>query len=317
MADLKKSRPIVRGRAESISTSGSGDTRITTMCHFALATPRSPADSPCPNQRIAPPIERMEFQAISRQHAAGLRVLIVDDEPFARRKLRRYLLDEPDVVAVAEASDGREALATVRRECPDLLFMDIQVPVLDGFEVLRRIRGERAPEVVFVTAHDRYAVQAFEVEALDFLLKPFDRERFRVALDRARRRLAASTPVNGPGVPRAAVGWADPRRIVVRSRGRILPLAVESIEWIEAADNYVRIHTARDTHRVRETLLALEARLDPHQFRRIHRRTIVNVATVSEVRPLLRGGCEAKLESGRLLRVGRTYRRALRRFFGV
>jgi two-component system LytT family response regulator len=251
------------------------------------------------------------------QRDVGLRILIVDDEPLARRKVRRYLVDEPDVIVVGECSDGPEALEAIRRERPDVLFLDVQMPVVDGFEVLRRMGGDRAPGVVFVTAHDHYAVRAFEVEALDYLVKPFDRERFRVALDRARRRLAASNPVSRAGVPADAAGRIDPRRIVLRSRGRILPLSVEKIEWIEAADNYVRVHTSQRTHLVRETLAAVEGRLDPHQFLRIHRRAIVNVDLVSEVRPSLGGGYEAQLESGEILRVGRTHRHTLRRFFGV
>lgn len=251
------------------------------------------------------------------QREMGLRIMIVDDEPLARRKVRRYLVDEPDVIVVAECSDGPEALEAIRRERPDVLFLDVQMPVVDGFEVLRRIGGEHAPVVVFVTAHDHYAVRAFEVEALDYLVKPFDRERFRLALDRARRRLAASTLVNGPGVPAGTAGRNDPRRIVLRSRGRILPLPVEKIEWIESADNYIRVHTPQQTHLVRETLAAVQGRLDAQRFLRIHRRAIVNIDVVSEVRPRLRGGYEAQLESGKILRVGRTHRRTLRRIFGI
>jgi len=147
-------------------------------------------------------------------------------------------------------------------------------------------------------------------------VKPFDRRRFGVALDRARRHRAASAPISSDGSVGAA-GRIEPRRVVVRSRGRILPLPTEKIEWIESADNYVRVHTPEQTYLVRETLASLAARLDPRLFLRIHRRAIVNIDAVSEVRPSCPGGYEARLQSGRTLRVGRAHRRALRRFFGV
>jgi len=176
---------------------------------------------------------------------------------------------------------------------------------------MRRIDRGHAPDVVFVTAYDKYAVRAFDVEALDYLLKPFDRERFRVALDRARRRLAVT------GSRGITTDSSDCRRIVIRSRGRILPLLVGKIEWIEAADNYVRLHTTNEAYVTRETLASLEDRLDPQQFLRIHRRAIVNVNAVTEIRALLHGGYEARLQSGQILRVGRTHLRLLRCFFGV
>jgi two-component system LytT family response regulator len=248
---------------------------------------------------------------------AGLRVLIVDDESLARRKLRLFLSEVEGVSEVAECASGMEALAFIRREHPDLLFLDVRMPGIDGFDVLRQIRGDHVPDVVFVTAHDKYAVQAFEVEALDFLLKPFDRERFGIALDRAWRRIAAATAKSGMGVREIAAGQGDPRRIVVRSGGRILPLLVEKIEWIESADNYVRLHTAQQTYEVRETLASLQRRLDPRQFLRIHRCALVNVDALIDILPLLHGEYEARLKSGQSLRVGRTRRVALRRFFGL
>jgi two-component system LytT family response regulator len=248
--------------------------------------------------------------------------LIVDDEPLARKKIRCYLLGQPDVIAVAECSDGFDALEAIRRESPDILFLDLHMPAVDGFELLRRIGGERAPEgervpeVVFVTAHDQYAVRAFEVAAVDYLVKPFDRSRFGLALDRARRHRAESATSSSDRSVGAA-GRIDARRVVVRSRGRILPLPTEKIEWIESADNYVRVHTPDQTYLVRETLASLVARLDPRLFLPIHRRAIVNIDAVAEVRPGCPGGYEARLQSGRTLRVGRAHRHALRRFLGI
>jgi two-component system LytT family response regulator len=252
------------------------------------------------NEKLSPP-----------RPEKGLRVLVVDDEPLARRKLRFFLSDEPGISTIDECEDGAEALELIRRERPNLVFLDVRMPTIDGFDVMRRIKGGDAPDVVFVTAHDEYAVRAFEMEALDYLLKPFDRDRFRIALDRARRRLAVA---NSAGI---TTNPLDFQRIVVRSGGRILPLLAGKIEWIESADNYVRLHTSEQIYVVRETLASLEERLDRQQFLRIHRRAIVNLHAISEIRPLPHGGYEARLQGGQILRVGRTHLRFLRRCFGV
>src|SRR5262249_43922629 len=253
----------------------------------------------------------------NRPRDAGLRVLIADDEPPARHKLRKYLAAERDVVAVDECSDGAGALEVARRAPPDLLLLDVQLPVLDGFEVLRRLGRERRPEVVFVSAHEEYPIPAFEGDAPASPVKPFDQARFRAALDRVRRRLAASSSVGARSAFDGAVRRpGDPRRLVVRSRGRILSLGLDEIESIESDDNYVRLHTARQTYPARDAMSAVEARLDPRQFLRIHRRAIVTLDWVSEVRPLPDGAYEAALWSGRVVRVGRKYRRALRRALG-
>jgi two-component system, LytTR family, response regulator len=181
------------------------------------------------------PLNSQKDAQQSISHDTRLRVLIADDEPLARRKLRLYLTEVADVASVIECVDGTEALEAIRRERPHLLFLDVRMPELDGFEVLRRVGDDRAMEIVFVTAHDEYAVRAFDEEAVDYLLKPFDRERFRVAFDRARRRLAAANSRAGTG----SAGGFERQRIVVHSGRRILPLLVEKIEWIESADTSV------------------------------------------------------------------------------
>jgi two-component system LytT family response regulator len=246
-----------------------------------------------------------------------LRVLIVDDERLARQKLRRYLSAEPDVASVTECTGGVQAVQAIRRERPDIVFLDVQMPDVDGFDVLRQVGRSTAGAVVFVTAHDEYAVRAFEVEALDYLVKPFDGERFKAALERARRRTNSPSYQNaGPASP-ATVTSRDlaRRRIVVRAGGRVVLLDADEIEWIESADNYVFVHTAHQTHRARETLAALEGRLDPHRFLRIHRRVIVNVDHLAQLLSLSHGGYVAQLKNGRTLHVGRKHRGALRRIF--
>lgn len=243
-----------------------------------------------------------------------LRVLIVDDERLARQKLRRYLAGEPGVTTVTECTGGADAVQAIRRERPDVVFLDVQMPDIDGFDVLRQVGLGRAGAVVFVTAHDEYALRAFDVEAIDYLVKPFDRERFKAALERARRRTEPPVQVNGyPALP-ATADQADlaRRRIVVRVRGRIVLLDANEIEWIESADNCARLHTTRQAYLVRHTLAELEARLDPHRFVRVHRRAIVNIDAVIEVRPRTDGGREMALRGGASVKVGRTHRRRLR-----
>jgi two-component system LytT family response regulator len=214
----------------------------------------------------------------------SLRVLIVDDERLARDKLRAFLAGEPEVELVGEAASGDEAVERIRALAPDVLFLDVHMPGRSGFEVLAAVAA--APmAVVFVTAHDGYAVRAFEVEARDYLLKPFDRARFRRALERARAQVR----------PLA--------RLMVREGERIRFLPVEEIDWIEAADNYVVVHVGAAEHLLRETLASLEARLAG--FARVHRRALVNLAAVLE----LRAGTVA-LRGGAAVPVGRSHREA-------
>lgn len=242
-----------------------------------------------------------------------LRVLIVDDERLARDKLRRFLKEAEAVRVVGEAANGAEAVERIQEQHPDVVFLDVQMPGMDGFGVIEELPAEALPAIVFVTAHDEYAIRAFEVEAIDYLLKPFDRLRLRQALDRVRRQLREEPEQLMDKLRRLLGSAADEReavlrRIAVRSGGRIQSLKVEEIHWFEAADNYLRIHTARAVHLIRETLSALERRLDPAVFIRIHRSAIVRIESIREVESLFHGDYEVVLGSGERLPVGRKYR---------
>ena len=255
-----------------------------------------------------------------------IRVLIVDDEPAARARIRRLLGDESNVEIVGECGDGDSAVKAVAELSPDVLFLDIQMPESDGFDVLERLERKPHPLVVFVTAYDQYALRAFEVHALDYLLKPFDAERFRAAFARVRERLANNERTEERLVRalldelRAGRGElerlvkGEPRyieRIMVRSQGRITFLRVADLDFLEASGNYVKLHTAKGSHLIRETLSGLEARLDPAQFVRIHRSTIVNLDRVREMQPWFSGDYLVLLHSGAKLKLSRSYREAM------
>jgi len=254
-----------------------------------------------------------------------MRVVVADDEPLARRRMVRLLRDhddEVDVVAVCET--GAHAVEAIRATRPDLVFLDVQMPELDGFEVLERVGGE-LPAVVFVTAHDRYALRAFEVHALDYLLKPFDVERFNRALERGRSQVAR----RGEGVSRAGLealleqlardrGPAPaprPRRwldwVMVKTRGRVEFVRTADIDWIEAEGNYVRLHAGKKAWLVREKIGALEERLDPDAFLRVHRSSIVQVDRMAELHPMVAGDGILVLRDGTQVKLSRGYRRRL------
>ena len=247
-----------------------------------------------------------------------IRVGIVDDEPVAREGLRIWLDAEPDVTVVGEAGAPAEAAAMVARERPDLLFLDVQMPGGDGFDVLEAIGGTHLPEVIFVTAHERHALRAFDAAALDFLLKPVREERFRVALERARHELARGDQRRSPerltallDHVRAPAGVGGRRRIerfAVRTRDRFVIVAAADVRWIGAASNYCELHLARASHLVRATIADLEAGLDPARFARIHRGTIVRLDCVREVVPASHGDADVVLDDGAVLRLSRRYR---------
>jgi two-component system LytT family response regulator len=243
-----------------------------------------------------------------------LRVLLVDDEPLARRRLRRMLAEEGGVQVVGECGTGDEALAAVARERPDLLLLDVQMPEGDGFEVLSGLSGQRAPLVVFVTAHDEYAVQAFEAAALDYLLKPVRRPRLRTALDRARAQLELLR--DSPGAPHQVAeleehGAPSGGRLLIE-RGRHLDVvSVDVIDWVEAADNHVVVHIGSERHRFRRTMEQVLARLPTERFARVHRSSIVNLARVGQVHPWFHGNYLLVLTNGTRLTTGRQYRDSL------
>jgi two-component system LytT family response regulator len=245
----------------------------------------------------------------------------VDDERLARDKLRRFLADTEGLRVVGEAGNGGEAVALISRERPDVVFLDVQMPGMDGFAVLGELPDEVLPAVVFVTAHDEYAIRAFEVEAIDYLLKPFDRARLARTLSRVRRQLGRDSGELAEKVRRllaAGAGERRPlRRIAIRSGGRIQSIPVDEIHWFEAADNYLKIHTAKSVPLVRETLAELERRLDPDVFIRIHRSAIVRIESILAVESLFHGDYEAVLRSGDRLPVGRRYRERLLETIGL
>ena len=217
-----------------------------------------------------------------------LTTLIVDDEPLARDGLRVLLSRDPEVSTICEARDGREAVAAIRESKPDLVFLDVQMPEMDGFEVVRKISAEHMPQVVFVTAHDQYAIQAFEINALDYLLKPVIEERFVKALVRAKGWIRANLEADSN---RQIIGLletiASPRsyvkRLAVRSGGKTAFVDVEDVDWIEAAENYVELHVGRVSHLLHITMSTLEKSLDPEIFLRIHRSIIVNLVRIKNL----------------------------------
>ena len=253
-----------------------------------------------------------------------IRTLIVDDERLARQKVRTLLADENDIEVVGECANGIEAVAAVRRYKPDLLLLDVEMPGADGFEVLQRLRSERLPMVVFVTAHDEYAVQAFEVEAVDYVMKPFDRRRFHDAVRRAKRHLDEQGNEWEERILRLlerVVRAGDPRKrlehFAVKSRDRTFLLGVSDVDWIEAQGKYVRLHSGGAGYLLRESISDIEERLDSRKFLRIHRGTIVNVKRIQEMHHGFGGGMFVVLRDGTKLTMSRRYRARIREATGL
>ena len=249
-----------------------------------------------------------------------LRALIVDDESPARRKIRMFLEARGDIEMVGEAGDGVEAVERLLDLRPELVFLDIQMPRGDGFDVLREVYPRHKPMVIFTTAYDAYAIRGFEVEALDYLLKPFTAERLNQAVDRALRHLGAEAEIEGcmrrllSGLDRSA---QRPQRILVRGEGRLFFLNASEIEWIEAQEKYVLLHARSGRHLIRQSISALETRLAPASFVRIHRCYLLNLEALKEVVPWNQGECIAVLKSGARLNVGRSYKERLLEAMGA
>jgi two-component system LytT family response regulator len=238
-----------------------------------------------------------------------IQTLIADDEVLARRKLRQLLNEEPDIRIVGEGSNASEIIELVGATSPRLLFLDVQMPGMNGFELINSMSnsGDVAiPKIIFTTAYDRYALQAFEIHAIDYLLKPFTAERLRSAVDRARDQLQVSQRPIGREDRRESEPCPYTSRIVFKSRGRILFLPVSDIRWIGAEENYVRISTGAETHLLRETMASMEKRLDPSLFVRVHRSAIVNLQYVKEVRTEARGDFIVQLQSGQKISMSRS-----------
>jgi len=251
-----------------------------------------------------------------------VRVVIVDDEELARRGIRSRLRRFDDAEVVAECRNGTEAIEAIRRNSPDLVFLDVQMPEQSGFEVIQTVGHTEFPHVIFLTAHDRYAIRAFEVNALDYLLKPIDDERFDIAFSRARdcltrdrdgtlaRRLASALNDIVP----ARTARHTPDRIVVRSAGRVAFVKTSDVDWIQASGDYVTLHAGKKEWLLRDTIIEMEKQLAPKGFVRIHRSTIVNLDRVTELRPTENGEYQVILNSGAELKLTRNYRDALDRF---
>jgi len=244
------------------------------------------------------------------------RTLIVDDEELARDRLRQLLSEDPEIELVGECADGREAVEAIHKQSPDLIFLDIQMPELNGFEVLEAISTEPMPVIVFVTAHDKFALRAFEVHAVDYLLKPFDRERFGSALRRALQQVKhredpARAEAQAAVLTEVQTQAKPIDRLAVKSGGRIRILRTADIVWIESAHNYVEIHEDKQSHLLRDTISAIEQKLPPDKFVRISRSTIVNVEKIKELEPLFYGEYTVTLHNGKRLTLSRRYRHKL------
>jgi len=246
-----------------------------------------------------------------------LRSLIVDDEPFAREKIRSFLQDYSDFEVIGECQDGEQAGRAILGQEPDVVFLDVEIPGKNGLELLNSLPRDSQPSVVVVTAFDKYAVQAFEVDALDYLLKPFNKLRFAQAIKRLRQRAATFNLAEHRGYSTVGLhemGRENPdhERIVVKSGSRIIVVRSRSIEWIEAQGDYVMLHIQKSGHLVRETMSAIEKRVDPRRFARIHRSAIVNLDFILELRPMWGGDYRVFLENGTQLTLSRNYRSGVR-----
>jgi two-component system LytT family response regulator len=242
-----------------------------------------------------------------------LQTIIVDDEAPARERVRDLLAGEPDIAIAAECAGGREAITAIGTHRPDLLFLDIQMPQVNGFDLLRALPRDQLPAVIFTTAYDQHALEAFEVHALDYLLKPFKRVRFKAALQRAREHLR-----------QRGAGDTDPRllallerfrpartyatRFVVKTTSRVVIVKAGDIDWIESAANYALLHVGEKTHLLRETMRALEEQLSPEQFVRVSRSAIVNIERIKELQPMMKGEYIVTLHNGKQLTMSRGIR---------
>ncbi|HUR46352.1 MAG TPA: LytTR family DNA-binding domain-containing protein [Candidatus Saccharimonadales bacterium] len=250
-----------------------------------------------------------------------IRAMIADDEPLARERLRDLLSADSRIDLIAECTDGRQAVETIQTQSPDLVFLDVQMPELDGFGVLAELDPKQRPAIIFVTAHDKFALRAFEVHALDYLLKPFDRDRFKAALDRALTHLQQHDTKDLKDRLSALLKDVRPEtkhaeRIAIKSSGKVIFLKTSEIDWIEAADNYVNLHAGAESHLHRETMSSLEELLDPARFMRINRSTMVNLDCIKELQPLFHGEYSVILKNGTRLTLSRGYREKLQQLLG-
>ncbi len=247
-----------------------------------------------------------------------VRTLIVDDEPLARAHLRTLLRERGDIDVIGESGDGRSAIDQIRRLTPDMVLLDIQMPELDGLEVIREIGPTKMPAVVFVTAYDEHALAAFEVHAFDYILKPVSRQRFTQAIDRVVGLIRTDTPPAEQPLTALIEAMRNERtaldRIAVKADGRVMFIRVGEIDWIEADDDLVRIHTGKVVHTHRSTLTHLEERLPASKFLRVHRSTLVNVDRIREIQPWFQGDWVLLLHDGTRVHSGKSYRAKVREY---
>lgn len=254
-----------------------------------------------------------------------IRALIVDDEKLAREALAVMLADDPDVEIIAECRNGREAVRAIREKSPDLVFLDIQMPEVDGFQVTEEVGVDRMPVTVFVTAYDKHALRAFEAQALDYLLKPFDHDRFHAALQRAKTQIrhqklgeigdsliAVLQEVGSADRKPSVTDNKEPiERVAIKSAGRIYFLQADAVDWVEGAGDYLSLHSGDKAHLIRETMAEFYSKLDPKKFLRIHRSAIVNIEKIKEIHPMYKGEYVITLTNGKRLKSSRGYRQEL------
>jgi len=251
-----------------------------------------------------------------------IRAIIVDDEPLAREKVQLFAASEPDIEIVDVCSNGHEAITSFNKFKPDLLFLDIQMPEITGFEVLQRLPSTKLPGIIFITAYDEFALRAFEFHALDYLLKPYDRERFQKSVAHARTALrsASETETTTEQIKLLLNSIQQTsnklERLIVKTNGRIIFLRIEEIDWMEAAGNYVKLHVGNEAHLIRETMNGLEQQLNPQKFIRIHRSTIINIEKIKELEPYFNGEYKVVLNNHTQLILSRNYRESFIKVLG-
>lgn len=264
---------------------------------------------------------RMHIESSHAQHGTqtspmSIRAIIVDDVLLARKRVKRFLARYPDIELIGECSNGEDAVAAIRELRPNLLFLDVQMPEMDGFEVLEVIDPEIMPAVIFVTAYEQFALKAFDAHAIDYLLKPFNRERFAWAINRARVTINQRETGQLTEKLNALLHEVKPhskflKRVVVKSAGRTMILPIDSVDYIQAAGNYLQLHMGKTSHLIRERLSHFETKVDPDKFIRIHRSTIVNIERIKEMHPLFNGDQTVVLHDGTRLTMSRSYRERL------
>jgi two-component system LytT family response regulator len=255
------------------------------------------------------------------QGQSCIQTLIVDDEPLARERLRDLLQTHPEIEIIGECANGNDAVRVIKEQAPDLVFLDVEMPGMDGFGVIDSLEPSAIPAIIFVTAYDQYAVRAFEVYAVDYLLKPFDQERFEKALERAKKELTGSESAS---ISRRILDALEEiknrphhlERLVIKMNGHVFFIKVEEIDWLEAEGNYVRLHAGKESYLLRDTITSLEKQLDPKVFVRVHRSAIVNIDRIKELQPWFHGEYRIVLREGVELTLSRNYKDKLHTALG-